>query len=74
MFKENTVFILLANWFLPVATYNGTFLKKYQLLALIGDLEVKMQFLAVFRHLEADQIIYATTRPTGVPFSQPGCL
>ena len=52
MFKENTVFILLANWFLPVATYNGTFLKKYQLLALFGDLEVKLQFLAVLRHLE----------------------
>ena len=28
------------------------FLKKYQLLALFGVLEVKMQFLVVLRHLE----------------------
>ena len=28
------------------------FLKKYQLLALFGVLEVKLQFLAVLRHLE----------------------
>ena len=31
---------------------NGNFLKKYKLLALFGVLEVKLQFLAVLRHLE----------------------
>ena len=31
---------------------NGNFFKKYQLLALFGVLKVKMQFLAVLRHLE----------------------
>ena len=31
---------------------NGNFFKKYQLLALFGVLEVKLQFLAVLRHLE----------------------
>ena len=36
----------------PLNALKWQFLKKYQLLALFGVLEVKMQFLAVLRHLE----------------------
>ena len=37
---------------IPLNALKWQFLKKYQLLALFGVLEVKMQFLAVFMHLE----------------------
>ena len=37
---------------IPLNALKWQFLKKYQLLALFGVLEVKMQFLAVLRHLE----------------------
>ena len=37
---------------IPLKASKWQFLKKYKLSALFGDLEVKLQFLAVLRHLE----------------------